>query len=390
MKRLFIMMSFFAVFAGLFILTGFTGCSKNKETTPVQIEQESSDHSWYFFTGNGFEKTSLPQKSGISSLKPWTETLRASDGNTDADGNGLLLINRLGIVLIQKGGQPVLMQDVQIFSNSTASNLVFDGTDSYITLGRSSFFNKDASLNVDDNLEPNRPFVVRASVADRAFYPVVTYGDLGLAAGGEITGSNYDGKNWLCSVKTMQHQKTYFSYISWTSEHQLNSLPPYTQTSKVSVKESTEDEYRSKSSPLPLKKAPERLKKLLSAIPKEFEYAVNCHSQGGFSSRLFASANDESNLASANAIIADGWICAVFSDGTTYFNGAVDGRAVLNGGKNIAFRLPKLPESYQYGPFCISGDKLAAAWEETDFYKTGRSGFIVVDLAKIFYKDTNF
>jgi len=79
--------------------------------------------------------------------------------------------------------------------------------------------------------------------------------------------------------------------ISWTSEHQLNSLPPYTQTSKVSVKESTEDEYRSKSSPLPLKKAPERLKKLLSAIPKEFEYAVNCHSQGGFSSRLFASAN---------------------------------------------------------------------------------------------------
>ena len=30
---------------------------------------------------------------------------------------------------------------------------------------------------------------------------------------------------------------------------------------------------------------------------------------------------------------------------------------------------------------------MAVSWEESDFYKTGRSGFLVVDLGKVLYGD---
>ena len=47
---------------------------------------------------------------------------------------------------------------------------------------------------------------------------------------------------------------------------------------------------------------------------------------------------NDNHLTKANALIDDSWICAIFSDGTTYFNGALANREILNNGKNIAFR----------------------------------------------------
>ena len=135
----------------------------------------------------------------------------------------------------------------------------------------------------------------------------------------------------------------------------------------------------------------------MSSIPQNFSFSVECKNSGGTSPKTFISGSDfgsetaesseNSFLINAHAIIADDWICAVFSDGTTYFNGALDGEPILNNGKNAAFRLPKLPQNYIYGPFCISGTTLAVAWEESDFYKTGRSGFLTVDLKKVLYNE---
>ncbi|MBQ9626292.1 MAG: hypothetical protein IJR40_03860, partial [Treponema sp.] len=76
-----------------------------------------------------------------------------------------------------------------------------------------------------------------------------------------------------------------------------------------------------------------------------------------------------------------------FEDGTLYLNGALYANKILNKSKNLALRLPKMPEGYKYTDFGISGATLFAAWEQTDFYETGRAGFLQVDLKPILYKD---
>ncbi len=371
----------------------FAGCSKKDAVTEVLVPQTVKNHRWYFFTEDGFSSTDLPQKSGISTLKPWTESLRAGEAGTALDGSGYMAVNRLGVIHFALGedGQiePFLLQDYEIFSNSTVSTLFFEGNNPYLTLVRSSFFNKDASLSDNpQKQDSNRPFLVRISPEFKAFYPAITYGDLNLAEGGEITGTFFDGTTFVSSIKKLKNSKTEFSYISFTANGSLESLVPYTQDTKVNVEETSEENYRLLNSPKNFDLAPKRLQKLLASIPGNFSFSVECRSLGEPSSRIFISATRgqaEDSLAKAQAQISDGWCCAVFPDGTTYFNGALEGLPILNSGKNIAFRLPKLPEDYVYSVFCIAGTTLAVAWEESDFYKTGRSGFLTVDLKKVLY-----
>ena len=49
----------------------------------------------------------------------------------------------------------------------------------------------------------------------------------------------------------------------------------------------------------------------------------------------------------------------------------------------MAFRLPLLPTGYTYGDFAVAGNTLYVAWEQTNFYKTSRAGFLSVNLAAI-------
>lgn len=371
----------------------FVGCAKKEEMPALQVSPAGKDHHWYFFTEDGFSSTDLPQKSGISTLKPWTESIRAGEAGTDLAGNGYMAVNRLGVIqfALEETGkaEPFLIQDYEIFSNSTVSNLFFDGKNPYLTLVRSSFFNKDASLSENpQKQDSNRPFLVRISPEARAFYPVITYGDLRLAEGGEITGTFFDGTTFVSSIKKLKNSRTEFSYISFTAKGSLESLVPYTQDTKLNMAETSEENYRILNSPKKFSEAPKRLQNLLSSIPDNFSFSVECRTLGEASSRTFISApqsQSADSLAKAQALISDGWCCGVFPDGTTYFNGALEGLPILNSGKNTAFRLPKLPEDYIYTVFCIAGTTLAVAWEETDFYKTGRSGFLTVDLKKVLY-----
>ncbi|WP_147633991.1 hypothetical protein [Treponema pectinovorum] len=379
------MKTFIFTFVTLILLCA---CKNEKNQTLLQIQENEKLHTWYYFDQTGFNKTSLPQKSPISSLKPWTESIRISDANTDLQDNGYLIVNRLGVIYIYNGEEPILIQDFQLFSNSTASNLIFEKNLPYLCLTRSTFFNQDSTVRKkSDNSEEDRPFLIRFSSNEKSFFPVITYKDLNLEQIGEITGTYFDGKSFFSSIKKIVNEKTSFSYIKFYSPQSLESLSPYSQKGKITISETTEENFRTKNSPLAFEDAPIRLKKLLSSIPKNFDFAVSCKSSGGFSPRIYSSKADSQLLTNSCAIICDSWTCAVFEDGTTYFNGALENRSILNDGKNIAFRLPKLPEEYKYSSFCISGKFLVAGWEETDFYKTGRSGFLLVDLEKLLYKD---
>jgi len=364
------------------ILTACSNKAKVKEE-PMQMQQKSSDHKWFFFANDTFNEIDLPQHSAITSLKPWTESVRICDGNVTADGKAIMLVNHLGALYFDNTDNPVLIQDYQLFSDSTAGNLVFEGNVPYFTLVKNSFFNKTANRNQNQN----QSHIIRLSLAQKMFYPVVTYGELNIEQSGEVTGTFFDGSDWFSSVKSTKNDKVSFHYIKWKSLVDLASVQPFSRnsdSSSIKVSEISESSYRNLVTPEDFSKAPGRLKTLLKSIPKDFSFLLTCHDFGGSSPRYF-SAGDEDEGSAANAIIKDNWICAVFSDGTTYFAGSLDGYPLINNGKTVAFRLPKLPQRYSYQAFSISGKYLLVSWEESDFYKTGRAGFLTVDMEKLFY-----
>lgn len=150
-----------------------------------------------------------------------------------------------------------------------------------------------------------------------------------------------------------------------------------------------EDEFRAVRSPRDFSAAPPRVKNLLKGLPADFDYYAECKDAGGATAREFihSKIKDPASIARAVVQISGTWIGALFEDGTLYLNGALYANKILNNSKNIALRLPKLAEGYKYTDFGISGTTLFASWEQTDFYKTGRAGFLQVDLKKILYKD---
>ena len=357
------------------------GCKKKIETeTIAELAPVSSDHKWYYFTNDNIVPIQLPQVSKLQSLKPWTENLRVSDANTNTQGQGFMLVNRLGVLLFEEKDEPVLLHDVQLFASCTADELVFAKDIPYFTLYRSTFFNK--SFANTPNADSNRAYLVRVSRENRMLYPALTYGDMDVPANAEIVSSIYDGDSWLAAVKTSDEERTRFEYKQWKPLMELEAMQPSTKEGKISLRHTSEDKFYSAHAPEEFSKAPSRLQSLLKAIPEDFAFSISCYTAGGPSPRLYTHGEDGTN---ASALIADGWICAVFADGTTYFNGALRGREILAGGNNMAFRLPKLPKDYYYTHFCISGDYFAVGWEESSFYKTGRSGLLVVDLGKVLY-----
>ena len=360
-------------------------CSEKKKLTDksnieLELKHKSDDHKWFYFSDSAYAEIDLPQHAPIHSLKPWTESVRICDGNVSTNGQGILLVNHLGVLYFDSTDNPVLIQDYQLFSNSTAGNLVFDGDQPYFTLSKNSFFNKDAA-----GKNQNQSHVIRLAENQKMFFPTVTYGDLKIEDNAEVSGTFFDGQNWFSSIKSTKDNRVSFKYIKWSTQSDMASLSPTTHEGKVSISQITESSYRKVNTPADISKAPARLKNLLRSIPDDFSYTIICQDAGGNSPRYFESGSDEGSF--ANAIIKDNWVCAVFSDGTTYFCGGLDDKPLINNGRNIAFRLPKLPENYSYESFAISGRFLVVAWEESDFYKTGRSGFLTVDMGKLFYKD---
>ncbi|MBQ0052008.1 MAG: hypothetical protein KBT11_08090 [Treponema sp.] len=380
------------VYIALAVLS-LTACGKKKveAPAPVEVKEDSPDHKWYYFNSGSYTETDLPQHSPILSLKPWTESIRICDGNVNADGKGILLVNHFGIMLFEENPEPKLVQDYHLFSESTAGNLIFENSIPFFTLAKNSFFNKKAAgvRAVKNNDETSH--VVRLNLESSMFLPAVTYGDLKLEDSAEVSGTYCDGKNWYTSIKRTENERTYFRYIKWNPIGNLSDLPPAAISGKVMISDISEDIYRRTNSPKLFSKAPGRLKDLLVSIPKDLQFNLTLHEFDGASPRYFYNGSTENGSAdtetAATAIITPEWVCAIFGDGTAYFKGSLKGRPLANKGKAAAVRLPKLPENYVYGDFCISGDYLAISWEENDFYKTGRSGFLTVNMAKLFYED---
>lgn len=403
MKKFFnVRKSGFLITAAFLCLTCFllSSCKKKDKSKAkpeiVEIGNQKTDHAWYYFTQDGFARVDSPRNAPFAGTLPYTEAIRissANNGAADADGKvkAYALANRLGVICFE-GDKISLAKDINIFSNRTAANLVFiDGTPLF-SVYKSVFFNDTISSAAYKNDSDAHLFLVQFDDASKISYPVLNCTNLTDKKNSEITDYYWDGSEWFCSIKSVQDDnggssKTEFSYIKFRPAAPIVSISPVSANDLITVKESSVKEFRDMMSVKPYSLAPERIRTMLQGFDNTIPFLMEVKSAAGSSPRIYENeiAGSFEEELKAKAIISQSWSAALFEDGTLFIEGALPGKHILRGGKPVAIRLPKLDIGFVYSDFVISGTTLYAAWEETDFYKVSRSGFLSVDLNATLY-----
>lgn len=376
----------------LFLLM-FVSCKKKPSNISGEISLDDlspSFFTWYAFSNDSYEKVSKISAVPSAVSKPWTEAVRISSISCAAYSSeyskvpqAYSIVNRLGVLVFEED-KIEFAKDYEIFNGRTAGNIVFYNDSPVFSVYRSSFFN-DLEMKTKTSYNP---FLVMFSPEQKLSYPIVDTKSLGLTEKHEITDFIWDGNIWTCVAKLADESKTDFSYFSFQPKIELSSISPENCAESIYVSKTSEAEYRNAQKFLDYEDAPYRLKNLLSTLPQDAPFTVFCATAGGHSPRTYISQSEkfsENSSLFAHAIISQVWCAALFEDGTMFFKGSLYGKAVVNGGNVVALKLPKLTSGFVYSGFAITGSTLYVSWEEKQFFKTAKSGFLKVELEKIVY-----
>lgn len=385
----------------LIISTLLFSCSKKTEVT--RIEETVKNYKWFYFIENNFQEIDYPSNAPLSLKKPWTESIRISSIRQSStfdqtDKNQIpkifCLVNRLGLIEIEND-KLTLASDKLLFDNVTSQGQILINTTPLFLQYKNSFFND--SYNKMNNTSIVFPSLLQFDSSSKTFFPILDAKTLNLDSEWQITDFLWDGKTWFFCLKKSTERETDFKYIKFKptspilsilpNEIKLNKESNFDKNIKIALSNSSEKEFREKNKIQNFSKSPGRLKKLLTSVSSKLNFEIECKTIDGTSAKKYENIID-TNLPriEAKAQISDSWTGVLFTDGTLYFEGSLFNRHSVNNSKPIAIRLPKIPQGFEYSDFGISGDTLYAAWEETSFYKVGRSGFIKVDLNKLFYE----
>ncbi len=377
-----------------------SGCKKNQSknakndsetNNQAEIEIKQGNHTWYCFTDQTFKQVSKPQNADMLPQLPWTEAVRISSANSvnsedGGDARSFAIVNRLGVLCFENE-KISIGKDISLFADRTAGNLVFLNNTPFFSVYKSSFFNDTITEPNYKNNPENHIFLVQFDDTAKISYPLINCNNICDAPNAEVTDFVWDGLNFICSVKSITDIKNSFSYISFKPNVPLLTLSPATSKENLIVTEANVEDFRKTKAQISYELVPERIKSLLKGFSSNLPFTIEVKTAGGTSPRIYQNAipNSSEKELQAKAILAQSWAAALFEDGTLFIEGALPGKHILRGGKAVAIRLPKLPANFVYSDFVISGTTLYAAWEESFFYKTGRSGFLQVNLDKTLY-----
>lgn len=368
-----------------------SSCGGSKGQKPQEITKLKA-HQWYYFTHRGFYPIQLPQNAPEVAEKPWTEAIRISAAGNNTSDN-CALVNRLGILDFTTG-KPELFRDIMLFDQVTADTLLFTEHGPVFHLYKNTHFNQQSQSSIDGQAKTTdeafaRPLLVRYDRQQKLCTPVLTYGNMNLPLDAQLTSIIPRDDIWIGAVKTVRKDVVSFQYLTFEALDRDGTIPD-ADNRVIPTREIDADSFRQAQQPTPLKNAPAPLQQLFAQVPEGFEFYLSCREEGKLAPVLY---DNTRNQSPAGGYLAQGWgflstagAAALFSDGTVYITKSLlldgdDAQAPADG--VIAFRLPKLPAGFSYGEFTIQGNTLYAGWEETDFYKTARSGFIAVNLSTI-------
>lgn len=373
----------------------FCSCKKKTAQIPVQnaitVEITKTNHAWYYFSNYTYHSVDRPQNAPLQAQKPWTESIRISSANNEActqysESKAFAVVNRLGILSFNDEAI-TLSQDASLFTDRTAGNLVFLNNVPVYSVYKSAFFN-DTILAPDyKNDSSSHLFLLQFDSHAKISYPILNCNNITDKTNSEVTDFYWNGLEWCCSIKTISDIKNEFSYIRFKPLIPLLALSPSTAEGKIDIEECDADFFRSCRVHHNYTDAPDRIKKLLSGFDTKLPFIIEVKNAGGSSPRIYENTvtNSKEKELNAKAILSANWSAALFEDGTLFLEGALPGKHILRSGKAVAIRLPKLPVGFIYSDFVISGTTLYAAWEESSFYKTGRAGFLQVNLERTLY-----
>ncbi len=372
---------------GLLSLNCMTLASCSKKNAEVEIEDDnivsieegSEIHKWYYFSDGGVNLVDLPQNAPQVLSRPWTEAIRISSiASMPASQSSLnqcyAVVNRLGVVTFNDSDIK-LSKDVSIFSTDSQETLVFNEGSPIFYRYRSTFFGSDNDSSISEF--GMRPFLVQYKPDSGMCFPLVNYQDLEIRDNEEVTDFYWDGKAWAFSVKKIEGEHVEFRYFFWEPPVNVVDYSPALNTDRLLFRPSDEDRYKELNTPMMFDEAPFELKKLVSSIPSNYTLFIRWRDDSGTSPVSYYQQGDTD--VPINGFAADfalsGYSAAIFADGTTYLY-------VKEQDRTVAFRLPKLPAGFSYGEGAMTKDKLYVSWEENNFYKTGRSGFIEVNISE--------
>jgi len=372
----------------------FTSC-KNREqnienntySKLLNSNVGKNTHRWFYFTDTGFLETQKPSQAPSRNFSPWTETPRITSG-TLIHGTVFFAVNKLGILVcpptsgIQPNGissQTYLVKNKDLFFNSTGNmycingkpvcsfytNTIFEQPETHPKtqdFKDSILVQFDTTKNVFQNLYTSNVFF--PSEKKEEFSNV------------QLNAIHYANQKWYASFKASTQSKTTFLFTKTT----INTTEDSSKSIQIS-----QDSFRTAIKPILYSKAPKKIHTLLHMIPKKTSFYLKFMQDSMTGPVTYIQNSDNSEALEGFAISLPNCSLAVFSDGTTYFAGTLPSKHVLKNGNTIAFKLPKLPSGYIYGTALLAGSNLYVSWEQTDFYKTGKSGYIVVDLEKVLY-----
>ena len=359
---------------------------------PIEtLELGNKNHKWYYFTDQTYRETDKIQHVPFRLPRPWTESIRISSANNAATSDeeickAYAVVNRLGILCFENDRISISL-DKSIFDDRTAGNLIFLNNTPIFSIYKSAFFNDTITEDLYQTGKTEHLFLMQFDDTAKISYPIVNCASLTDEPNSEVVDFVWDGLNWLCCIKSLTEEKTEFSYISWKPTVPLLTLSPANVRSSIVIEESSQEAFRAAKEQVPYRQAPERIRNMLTGFSDQLPFIMEVKSAGGSSNRVYSNeirGSKEKPLKS-KAVLSQSWSCVLFEDGTLFMEGALPGKHILRGGKPIAIRLPRLPGGFVYSDFVISGATLYAAWEETAFFNTGRSGFLKVDLDKTLY-----
>ena len=394
---------------GLALFSLSVTCISCKKKGPEQkftenIKPIKSDHKWYYFDDSNILPVDKPQNVPVKQFIPWTEAVRISSANNSSSAS-YAIVNRLGILCFN-GDRFSLEKDISLFSERTAQNLVFFNDTPIFSVYKSAFFNNtilQPSYSEDDSLHY---FLVQFDEKTKISYPLINSTNLTDLKNTEVVDYIWDGKTFTCCLKSLGKEKTDFSYVRWSPVVPILSLSPVNASENIIKTAADVKSFRDAKAQIDYAAAPERIKKMLAGFSNTIPFSLEVKTAGGYSTRKYLNQiNTKSAVGTqgvgtstssvgtqgvqelkASAILAESWSAVLFEDGTFFIEGALPGKHILRGGKTVAIRLPKLPPQFVYSDFVISGTSLYAAWEESAFFKTSRSGFLSVDLDSTLYK----
>lgn len=340
----------------------------NENRTEQAVETEKVDQLWYYFyqeseTENPLLKeVKTPDLVPKTEFKPWTEALRVSGLGLMYDPP-LFLVNRAGILYLSDFYEFPQLKIKPEFYSKTAEGFYNTDAGCLIRLYTNTIFSTMIPL------EETTAGILRYNNVNSELKALVYPENFKLEKIAQLSALEFK-KKWFVSFKTEKNEKVHFNYFSFLSFDELL---------KGNYTKITQEEFINESSPLIKVSDKDGIEKILTLPQKNIKvdffskelktkqtaFCSNSNEEYAGDFDITASICEFEPEKSGNILKA-----VLFSTGMFFY---LDEETKEWKEK----KLPNLPQGFIYTYFAIKNGIIICAWEEQQFFETGRAGLLV-------------